>query len=444
MMRLGADRSGFPEGFLFGVAGSSYQIEGHRFGGAGGTHWDSFAATPGNVTDADNGSIACDHYHRWPQDLSLAAEAGFDAWRFSTSWARVLPEGNGVANPAGLDFYDQLVDAICARGMKPFLTLYHWELPSPLADIGGWANADMPNLFAEYCEMVMRRIGDRVHAVAPINEPWCVAWLSHFLGRHAPGLRDIRAAARAMHHVPLAHGAAVQAMRALGQRNIGLVVNFERSMPADESPKAAKAAQLHDEIYNRWFLGGIRLRQYPPRALAGLEPHLPKGWEQGFETMSAEIDWIGINYYTRKLIAPGDTGLFGDVAEAEGPLPKTEMGWEIFSSGLSHFLDMVWNDYADGLPLYVTENGMASADRVRHGAVHDPERTAFIRDHLARVRESIGAGVDVRGYFVWSLLDNFEWSQGYAKRFGIVHVDYETLERTPKSSYYALRQALRR
>ncbi len=444
MNGMAIKRSDFPKDFQFGVAGSSYQTEGHQFGGAGQTHWDSFAATPGNVVGGQNGALACDHYNRWPEDLSLAADAGFDTWRFSASWARVLPEGRGQSNTEGLDFYDRLVDGICSHNLKPNLTLYHWELPSPLADLGGWTNPDMPNWFADYATILMRRIGDRIHAVAPINEPWCIAWLSHFLGQHAPGLRDIRATARAMHHVPLAHGKAVQALRSLGIRNIGLVVNFECSLPADDSAAAFEAARLYDQIYNQWFLRAIRRGNYPNLALIGLEPHLPTGWEKDFADMSAPIDWIGLNYYTRKLISAGPTGMFGDFLEVEGSLQKTDLGWEIYSEGLGHFLRMVWDEYADGLPLYVTENGMAAADLVTDGRIDDAVRISFLLDHLNVVKSVIDHGIDVRGYFVWSLLDNFEWALGYGKRFGIVHVDHETFQRTPKESYFALKDCMSR
>src|SRR6056297_2251496 len=247
-------RSDFPEGFLFGAATSSYQIEGHAFGGAGSTHWDTFAATPGNVTRAENGARACDHYHRWSDDLDLLAAANLDVYRFSTSWARVLPEGRGAPNADGIDFYDRLVDGLLERGIKPAATLYHWELPSPLADLGGWRNRDIARWFGDFTEVIMGRIGDRVWSAAPINEPWCVGWLSHFLGHHAPGLRDIRAAAHAMHHVLLAHGRATQAMRGLGMRNLGAVCNFEYAAPADDSPETAAATATYDAIYNRFFL----------------------------------------------------------------------------------------------------------------------------------------------------------------------------------------------
>ncbi|UWR85190.1 beta-glucosidase [Phaeobacter inhibens] len=435
------NRADFPKDFLFGTATSAYQIEGHGFGGAGLTHWDSFAATPGNVVRAEHGGRACDHYHRYAEDLDLAAAAGFDCYRFSTSWARVMPEGRGAPNPEGLDFYDRLTDAMLERGLKPCVTLYHWELPQALADLGGWRNAEIANWFGDYAEVIMGRIGDRMYSAAPINEPWCVGWLSHFLGHHAPGLRDIRATARAMHHVMLAHGTAIQAMRALGMSNLGGVFNLEWATPVDHSEAAQQAAARYDAIYNGFFLGGAFHGRYPDLALEGLEPHLPKGWQDDFATITAPVDWCGLNYYTRKQIAP-DAGPWPQYAEVNGPLPKTQMGWEIYPQGLYDFLTRTARDYTGDLPLIVTENGMANADVVTKGKVEDAARITFVDDHLDAVRRAIADGVPVQGYFLWSLLDNYEWALGYEKRFGLVHVDFETLKRTPKASYHALRSAL--
>ncbi len=433
-------RNDFPPGFVFGAATSAYQIEGHGFGGAGPTHWDSFAATPGNVVRAENGARACDHYHRWAEDLDLVADANFDVYRFSTSWARVLPEGRGTPNTEGLDFYDRLVDGICARGLKPAATLYHWELPCAMADLGGWRNRDIAGWFADFTETLMRRIGDRVWSAAPINEPWCVAWLSHFDGHHAPGLRDIRATARAMHHVGLAHGRAIEAMRALGVTNLGAVCNFEYAQPADESAEAAEAAQLYDGIYNRWFLGAMFRGEYPEDVLAGLGAHMPDGWQEDMATICAPVDWLGLNYYTRRLIAPAD-GPWPGLRTLEGPLPKTQMGWEVYPQGLCHFLRFAHEGYTRGLPLHVTENGMANPDSP---GIPDAARIAFIEDHLAELRRAIEEGVPVAGYYLWSLLDNYEWAFGYEKRFGLVHVDFDSLKRSPKASYEALRGALTR
>lgn len=431
-------RSDFPPDFLFAAATSSYQIEGHGFGGAGQTHWDTFAATPGNVVRAENGRVACDHYHRMEADLDLCRDLGLDAYRFSTSWARVLPEGRGTPNAEGLDFYDRLVDACLARGLKPMATLYHWELPSALADLGGWRNRDIGDWFADFTEVIMGRIGDRVFSAAPINEPWCVSWLSHFEGHHAPGLRDIRATARAMHHVLLAHGRAIEVMRGLGMGNLGAVCNFEYAFPADDSDGAREAAARYDAIYNRFFLGGLFHRQYPEAVLEGLGPYLPGGWQDDFDTIAAPLDWIGINYYTCKRIAAAP-GPWPHCTDITGPLPKTQMGWEIYPDGLHHFLRMVHDEYAKGLPIIVTESGMANPDRPGRD---DQARTDYIDAHLGQTLRAMKAGVPVIGFTYWSLLDNYEWSLGYEKRFGLVHVDFKTQKRTPKSSYQELAKAL--
>ena len=442
MTTLKHRRSDFPDGFAFATATSAYQIEGHAQGGAGPCHWDSWAATPGNVVRGENGDLACDHLHRWEEDLDLVAGAGLDGYRFSTSWARVMPEGTGPVNAAGLDFYDRLVDGMLARGLKPMATLYHWELPQPLADAGGWRNRDIADRFADFTEVVMKRLGDRVFSVAPINEPWCVAWLSHFMGLQAPGMRDIRAAARAMHFVLLAHGRSIQAMRALGVQNLGCVMNFEYPQPADDTEETHRLATLYDGIYNRWFLSAVRRREYPADVLEGLAPHMPAGWQDDMDTIAQPVDWLGVNYYTRKLIGPDPGGLWPGLREVEGPLEKTAMGWEIHPDGLHHFLTRIHRDYADGLPIWVTENGMASDDRLQGGTVADEARIAYLDSHLHAVHRAIADGANVAGYTVWSLLDNYEWALGYDKRFGLVHVDFDTLARTPKASWHALKAAL--
>lgn len=431
-------RSDFPEDFLFGVATSSYQIEGHAFGGAGRTHWDDFAATPGNVARAENGRLACDHYHRMDSDLDLIRDLGADVYRFSTSWARVLPEGRGAVNEEGLDFYDRLVDGLLARGLKPAATLYHWELPSPLADLGGWRNRDIAGWFADFTEVLMSRIGDRVWSAAPINEPWCVAWLSHFMGLHAPGLRDIRATARAMHHVLLAHGTCIQTMRGLGMTNLGAVCNFEWANPASDSAADRAAAARYDAYYNRFYLSGIFKGEYPAEVLEGLAPHLPANWQDDLSTITTPVDWCGLNYYTRKNIAATDAP-WPSLEEVEGPLPKTAMDWEIYPDGLGDFLRRTAAEYTGDLPLFVTENGMAS-----HSGTEDQDRIDYLDAHLGRVKAAIADGVPVKGYCVWSLMDNYEWALGYDKRFGLVHVDFDSLQRTPKASYHALKDALAR
>lgn len=436
-------RSDFPEGFLFGAATAAYQIEGHSFGGAGPTHWDTFAATPGNVVRAEDGAIACDHYHMWPADLDLLADAGMDAYRFSTSWARVMPDGVTV-NPEGLDFYDRLVDGMLARGLKPFQTLYHWELPSALADKGGWTNRDTALRFADFAAVISARIGDRVATTATINEPWCVAFLSHFLGHHAPGLRDIRATARAMHHILLAHGLAVGRLREMGRGNLGIVLNFDRALPATDAAGDIAAAARWDAIFNRWFIEGIARGSYPAEAMAGFAPHMPEGWQDDMPVISQKIDWLGVNYYTRSLMQAAPDTPWPALRPVAGDLPKTQMGWEIFPDGLHHFLTRMARDYVGDLPLYVTENGMAWPDQVENGAVYDPDRIAFIDAHYRAALRAIAEGANVRGFFYWSLLDNYEWAFGYEKRFGLVHVDFASLKRTPKSSYHALARAIAR
>ena len=433
------DRAIFPPDFVFGVATSAYQIEGSAHGGAGLSHWDTFAATPGTIADGSNGSLACDHYHRWAEDLDLIRDAGFSAYRFSTSWARVIPDGETV-NPQALDFYDRLVDGMLERGLAPYLTCYHWDLPAALSDLGGWQNRDIAGRFADYCTILHDRLGDRVATTATLNEPWCIAWLSHFLGHHAPGLRDIRAAARAMHQVLLAHGTAMQALRAAGARNLGIVLNFETAQPADDSPGALRAAQVQDAIYNQWFIRAITGQGYPQAALEGLETYLPQGWQGDMDLIAQPIDWLGVNYYTRRLYAAG-AGLWPQGEAVDGPLPKTQMDWEIRPQGLTEFLTRLARDHVGNLPIYVTENGMSEAAGA--DITNDRRRIAFIRDHLQAARAAIDAGVKLRGFFYWSLLDNFEWGWGFGPRFGLVHVDYATTARTPKASWHAFRAMLR-
>ncbi len=441
-MTMDFTRSDFPEGFEFGAATSAYQIEGSDFGGCGRSHWDDFAATPGNVVRGENGARACDHYNKWAEDLDLIKACGLDSYRFSTSWARVMPEGRGQVNPEGLDFYDRLVDGLLERDIKPYATLYHWELPSALGDLGGWRNPDVANWFADFTEVIMSRLGDRVHATATFNEPWCITWLSHFLGHHAPGVSDIRGASRALHNVLVAHGKSIQTMRGLGLNNLGVVMNFEYAEPADDTPEAKKSAELYDGIYNRWFLGGVFKQAYPTDVLEGIEQYLPENYHDDFPTIAAPVDWLGVNYYTRKILEPDNSGLFPHYQEVEGPREKTAMGWEVYPEGLHHFLTWADREYSKGLPIYITENGMAAYDEVQDGAVSDPTRIDYFNKHLGAVRQAIADGSPVKGYFAWSLLDNYEWALGYDKRFGMVHVDFDTLERTPKDSYYALQKAL--
>lgn len=427
------DRADFGPGFTFGVSTAAYQIEGGQTDGRGSSIWDTFAATPGNVKNGDTGRIAVDHYHRWEEDLDLIRDSGFDAYRFSLAWPRLMPEGTGAINHAGLDFYDRLIDGMLKRGIKPFATLYHWDLPSPLQDKGGWMNRDVANWFAEYAARVARSFGDRLSAVATINEPWCVAWLGHFLGVHAPGYRDIRATARAMHHVLYAHGVAVDALRGEGARNIGIVLNLEKAEPATGSAADEAARRMGDALANRWYLDGVFKGRYPEELTSLLGAWLPDGWQRDLEVVSRPLDWLGVNYYTRGLYASDPTAPLFGTKRIPGPLEKNDLGWEIYPRGLTELLLRVSTEYTK-LPLYVTENGMSEAD--------DARRVAFYDAHLKAVIEAQRQGADARGYFAWSLLDNYEWAEGYASRFGIVHVDYTTLARTPKGSYRAFQGML--
>ncbi len=442
-MQFSFTRGDFPPDFVFGASTAAYQIEGTSFGAVGPSHWDSFARTSGNVVNGEDGSVACDHYHRFEEDLDLVQTGGFDAYRFSTSWPRVMPDGRTVSSE-GLDFYDKLTDAILARGLKPFLTLYHWDLPSELADRGGWANRDTAALFADLTEAVVGRIGDRMHAIATINEPWCVAWLSHFIGAQAPGLRDIRAASRAMHHILVAHARSMEVMRARDLSNLGIVLNFAHPQAANGNEQDERAATTFDGIHNRWFIEALSRGRYPEDIVSALEPHMPDGYEDDLPAISAPIDWLGVNYYTRTIVEHDPDALWPHYRDVEGPLPKTDMGWEIFPEGLHLLLNRLTQDYTGDLPLFVTENGMAGDEQNVDGRVDDPVRVRYFEDHIRAVLTSAAEGVPVRGYFAWSLLDNYEWSFGYDKRFGIVHVDYATQERTPKASFDAFRRALSR
>ena len=434
------DRSAFPPDFTFGTATAAFQIEGGQGPetGRGPSIWDDFCATPGNVRNFDDGRTACDHYHRWETDLDLVRDAGFDAYRFSFAWPRIQPDGAGAINETGLDFYDRLVDGMLERGLKPYATLYHWDLPSALADRGGWRSREVAERFADYASVVARRFGGRLQATATLNEPWCTAFLGHFLGRHAPGLRDIRATARAMHHTMLAHGMAVEAMRAEGLGELGIVTNHEQVRPASDSESDRGAAKRWDGLYNRWYLGAIHRGEYPSDVLEALEPHMPDGFGDDMATISTPTDWHGVNYYTRSVWAdaPIPWPALRPLDPAGGE-EVTGLNWRVAPEGLVEVLEMVAS-YAGDVPIVVTENGAAYPDpEPSDGAVADEPRVSYYARHLEACRDALGRGVPLEGYFAWSLLDNFEWAEGYDERFGLVRVDYRTQERTPKASYRA-------
>ncbi|MDC0094821.1 GH1 family beta-glucosidase [Amylibacter sp.] len=440
-MSFSFSRRDFPNDFIFGVATAAYQIEGSKFGNCGSSHWDTWSETPGNVHNSDNGSIACDHYNRFYDDLDIIKSGGFDSYRFSTSWSRVMPDGKSV-NSEGLDFYDRLVDGMISRGLKPNLTLYHWELPSYLADIGGWTNRDIAERFAEFTDVIINRIGDRIDHTATINEPWCVAWLSYFLGGQAPGIRDIRAAVRAMHHVMLAHGKALEVLKSHGQSNLGIVLNLGHGEPASNTQADINATKTFDAIHTRWFMDSLFKGNYPKDMLSKVEKYMPENFESDMKLISSPIDWLGVNYYTRGVIKAVPNEPWPHFEGEEGVLPKTQMGWEIYPEGLELLLKRIYNDYTNEIPIMITENGMANEDVVSNDICDDPIRVKYFEDHLQAVIRCIAYGVPVKGFFGWSLLDNYEWAYGYEKRFGLVHVDYKTQKRTPKASFKAFQKAI--
>jgi beta-glucosidase len=415
----------FREDFAWGAATAAYQIEGAvEEDGRAPSIWDTFSHTPGRVRNGDTGDVAADHYHRWREDVELMRELGLRAYRFSIAWPRVQPEGRGPANDRGLDFYRALVEALLEAGVEPFPTLYHWDLPQPLQDAGGWPARDTAARFAEYAAVVFAALGDRAQHWLTLNEPWCSAFLGYHTGVHAPGIRDERQAFAAAHHLLLAHGLAVRELR--GRAQVGIVLNLSpvRALADDEQTQAA--ARRADAMQNRLFLDSVLEGRYPDDVRQKLEPHIRDGDEA---TIAAPIDYLGINYYQPITIAPG-----GAQTSVTPPARRTVLGWDVDASGLEELLLRIHHEYGP-LALYVTENGAAFADEPDgNGYVDDRDRVAFVEEHVQAAQRALAAGVDLRGYFVWSLLDNFEWAEGYGPRFGIVYVDYATQRRTPKAS----------
>jgi beta-glucosidase len=435
------DPSSFPADFVWGAATASYQIEGATHeDGRGESVWDRFSATPGKVRGGDTGEVACDFYHRYPDDIGLMKELGIDAFRFSIAWPRVLPEGRGAVNRAGLDFYDRLVDELLANGIEPFATLFHWDTPQALEDEGGWRQRSTAEAFAEYADAVVTRLGDRVRHWITHNEPWVYAWIGHAWGMHAPGLKSEADAVAVAHHLLLSHGWAVQAIRrAAPDARVGITLNLAHIYPATDTPEDEAAAYQRDGEDNRWFLDPIFRGSYPADLLERNELVAPHVHDGDLETASAPIDFLGINNYSRFIVAAGASG---PQTVANPDAQHTDMGWEVYPDGLHDVLVRVARDYGPAA-IYITENGAAFPDvRVHDGAVHDVERTAFLESYIGAVGRAIAAGAPVKGYFVWSLLDNFEWAFGYSKRFGIVYIDFPTLERVPKDSFYWYRDLI--
>jgi beta-glucosidase len=432
----------FPADFLWGTATSAYQIEGSPLAdGAGPSIWQRFCHTPNLVRDGDTGDIACDHYRRYGEDVGLMRSLGMNAYRFSISWSRILPTGRGALNRAGLDFYERLVDALLQNGIEPMATLYHWDLPAALDDRGGWLNPDVANWFADYAALLFRKLDDRVKLWATLNEPWVVTDGGYLHGVLAPGHRNRFEAPIATHQLLRAHGAAVTAYRAEGKHQIGIVVNLEPKYPSSDDA-ADRAATLRADAYmNRQYLDPVLLGRYPEELTEIFGEAWPSSPAEDFKSIHQPIDFVGVNYYTRSVTRfDANAWPLRAAPVRQKQATHTETGWEVFAQGLTDVL--VWVKERYGNPrIYVTENGAAFFDppTASNDRVADPLRVDYMRQHVAAIHAAREAGVDLHGYFTWSLLDNFEWSHGYSKRFGIVHVNFENQKRTPKDSahFYA-------
>ncbi|GLX00202.1 GH1 family beta-glucosidase [Microtetraspora sp. NBRC 16547] len=423
--------------FLWGTATASYQIEGAvSEDGRGASIWDTFSHEPGRVRDGHTGDVACDHYHRWPEDVALMADAGLNAYRFSVAWPRIQPTGRGEVNQAGLDFYDRLVDGLCEKGITPALTLFHWDLPQALEDEGGWLNRDTSAYFADYAAIVAERLSDRVKMWITLNEPFVHMTFGYALGVHAPGRTLFLDALPAAHHQLLGHGLATAALRANGAEQVLITNNCTPVWPASDAAEDLAAAAAYDALHNRLFNDPLFVASYPDFSAFGLEK-MDFIRDGDMETIAQPLDGLGINYYNpTRIAAPSTDALPFDDAGITG-YPTTAFGWPVVPDGLRELLVSLKTTYGTALPpIYITENGCS------YDGIDDQERIDYLDGHITAVRQAQAEGVDVRGYFVWSLLDNFEWAEGYHQRFGLVHVDFETQERTPKASYHWLRRLI--
>lgn len=418
----------FPKDFVWGAATASYQIEGAwNEDGKGESIWDRFSHTPGKIENGDTGDVACDHYHRWREDVALMRQLGLRAYRFSMAWTRILPTGRGVVNQRGLDFYSRLVDELLAANITPYITLYHWDLPQALE--GGWLNRDTAGYFADYAAVVVRRLGDRVRNWITLNEPWVAAFIGYREGRHAPGITDEKLAYQAAHHLLIAHGLGMQAIRAIApQANAGIVLDMFPTEAGTDAPQDQAIAARAWQMGTGWFIEPVLCGNYPTETWQALGDNAPRVLPGDFALIAQHMDFLGVNYYSRHLIQNG---------VRVHPVPGseyTEMGWEVHAPALGRLLRRLQRTYRLP-PIYITENGAAFRDEVSaDGRVHDPRRINYVREHLRELHSAIQEGVDVRGYFVWSLLDNFEWAFGFSKRFGIVYVDFATQQRLIKDS----------
>ena len=422
----------FKPDFVWGVATSAFQIEGAgQIDGRGDSIWDEFCRRPGAILDASNGEMACDHYHRYAEDVALIASLNVRAYRFSIAWPRVQPAGKGAWNELGFAFYERLIESLLAHGIAPHITLYHWDLPQALQEEGGWTNRETVHHFVDYAAEVGRRFGSRAASIATHNEPWVVSILGHESGIFAPGFKSRKAAMQVSHHLLLSHGLAVLALRAQGTNApLGIVLNQSPFHPATQLPADKAKARLDDGLNVRWYMDALLLGRYPEDVLAHLGPDAPEIVDGDMALIRQPLDFIGINYYTRCMVSADPL--------IQLPLPGaevTDMGWEVFPSGLSELLVRLLADYPLP-PVYITENGAAFSDQLADGVVADADRTRFVNSHISALADAMDAGVDVRGYFLWSLMDNFEWASGYSKRFGIVYVDHTTQRRTLKDSAF--------
>jgi beta-glucosidase len=440
MLTPTTDGSPFPKDFVWGVATSAFQIEGAAAAdGKGPSIWDDFCHLPGVIADGSDGSLACQHYSRLEEDLDLIASLGVDAYRFSVSWPRVRPGGSGAWNEKGLAFYDRLVDGLLERGVKPYLTLNHWDLPSELQATGGWACRDTVHRFVEYASGMAKRLGDRVATITTHNEPWVITTLGYEKGVFAPGVKVRALAMQASHHLLLSHGLALQALRALGCKSrLGIVLNVSPVLPAADTDEDHAQAHLEDGLAVRWYLDPLFKGEYPADVIEHLAGDAPRMEEGDLRHIATPMDFLGINYYTRHMVSADKVW---DVRDSGYDV--TDMGWEIYPQGLTELLLRLHREYPVP-PMYVKENGAAFKDVMVDGRVHDVQRRDYIAGHIAALGHALRQGVRMEGYMVWSLLDNFEWASGYEKRFGIVHVDYETQQRTLKDSALWYRDFLQR
>ncbi|MDO6654425.1 GH1 family beta-glucosidase [Anaerobacillus sp. 1_MG-2023] len=435
----------FPNDMKWGAATAAYQIEGAvDEGGRGQSIWDTFSHTPGNVKNGDNGDVACDSYHRYEEDIALMKELGIEMYRFSVSWPRIFPNGTGKVNEEGLQYYHRFVDALLDQGIEPMCTLYHWDLPQALQDKGGWASRETTDAFADYAELMFNEFNGKIKHWITINEPWCVSFLSNFIGVHAPGNQDLQLATTISHHLLLAHGKAVTRFRELEMEgNIGYAPNLEWNEPFSNKQEDIDACNRGMGWFIEWFFDPVFKGRYPEFMLNWFEKKgVSLTLEDGdLDVISQPIDFVGINYYTGSVGRYKENEELFDLEKIDIGYDKTDIGWNVYGEGFYKVLSKLKDQYGD-VPIYITENGACYNDGVEDGQVKDVRRIEYLKQHLTSLSRSIEAGVNIKGYLTWSLLDNFEWAEGYDKRFGLVHVNFRTLERTKKDSYYWYKQTI--